>query len=57
MNPFHLFNRLYERLSDLKEDSWPETKAAISPFMVIFSLALIVLFFAVVYLIRLFRMP
>lgn len=57
MNPFHLFNRLYERLLDLKEDSWLETKAAISPFMVIFSVALMVLFFAVVYLIRLFWMP
>lgn len=57
MKLFHFFNNLYERLLDLKEDSWLETKAATTPFMVIFTIALILLFFAIIFLVRLFWTP
>ncbi|MCC6460305.1 MAG: hypothetical protein IT260_07525 [Saprospiraceae bacterium] len=52
-----LFNDLYERLFDTKEDNWAQLKAATIPFMVVFGIVLMLAFFAVIYLIQAFWKP
>ncbi len=57
MKVFRFFNDLYDRLFDLKESDWLRTKAATTPFMVVFTLVLIVMFFAIIALIKMFWKP
>ncbi len=57
MKIFQFFNKLYERLLDIKEDTWLESKAATMPFMVIFTAAVLVLLFSLIFLIQMFWKP
>lgn len=52
-----LFNSLYEQLLDLKEDNWLTTKAGTTPFIVLFTVVLLVVFFVLMAVLQTFWKP
>jgi len=57
MKIFRFFNDLYDQLFDIKEGSWHSTKAAVSIYIVVFAVLLLVLFFALISFVKLFWKP
>lgn len=51
------FNSLYEQLLDLKEDNWLIAKAGTTPFIVLFTVVLLVVFFVLMAVLQTFWKP
>ena len=57
MKVFRFFDNLYNQLINLKEDNWLTTKAGTTPYMVIFTVVLLVVFFAIMSFLQSFWKP